>query len=95
MKAERLLAILTIFPNRKKISASALARELEVSLRTAYRDIDALAEAGIPVFATAGRTGRFELVKTLLWAINSLRQAKSAKFLPVFSFFPQSTRGKK
>lgn len=62
MKAERLLAILTILLNRKKISAPALARELEVSLRTVYRDIDALAEAGIPVYATAGRTGGFELM---------------------------------
>ena len=63
MKAERLLAILTILLNRKKISASALARELEVSLRTVYRDIDALTEAGIPVFATDGRNGGFELVE--------------------------------
>jgi predicted DNA-binding transcriptional regulator YafY len=63
MKAERLLAILTILLNRKKISAPALARELEVSLRTVYRDIDALAEAGIPVYATAGRCGGFELME--------------------------------
>lgn len=63
MKAERLLAILTILLNRKKISASALARDLEVSVRTIYRDIDALAQAGIPVYATSGRDGGFELVE--------------------------------
>jgi predicted DNA-binding transcriptional regulator YafY len=63
MKAERLLAMLTILLNRKKISASSLARELEVSVRTIYRDAEALAEAGIPVFATSGRDGGFELVE--------------------------------
>lgn len=63
MKAERLIAILTILLNRKKISASALARDLEVSIRTIYRDIEALAQAGIPVYATSGRDGGFELVE--------------------------------
>lgn len=63
MKAERLLAILTILLNRKKISAAALSRELEVSVRTIYRDIEALSESGIPVFATYGRDGGFELVE--------------------------------
>lgn len=63
MKAERLLAILTILLNRKKMSASALARDLEVSIRTIYRDVEALSEAGIPVYATPGRDGGFELVE--------------------------------
>lgn len=63
MKAERLLAILTLLLARKKVSASFLAKKLEVSVRTIYRDIDALASAGIPVFATNGRDGGFELVE--------------------------------
>jgi predicted DNA-binding transcriptional regulator YafY len=63
MKAERLLAILTILLNRKKVSAPQLAKELEVSLRTIYRDVEALAESGIPVFATQGRDGGFELME--------------------------------
>lgn len=63
MKAERLLTILNILLTRRKVPASALARELEVSVRTVYRDIEALSEAGIPVFATQGREGGFELVE--------------------------------
>jgi len=63
MKAERLLTILTLLLARKKVSASFLAKRLEVSVRTIYRDIDALASAGIPVFATNGRDGGFELVE--------------------------------
>ncbi len=63
MKAERLLTILTLLLARKKVSASVLSKKLEVSIRTIYRDIDALASAGIPVFATNGRDGGFELVE--------------------------------
>lgn len=63
MKAQRLLAILTLLLNRKKVSAAFLAHHFEVSQRTIYRDVDALAEAGIPVFATTGRAGGFELVE--------------------------------
>ncbi len=63
MKAERLLAILTILLNRKKVTASYLATRFGVSVRTIYRDVDALAGAGLPVFATQGRDGGFELVE--------------------------------
>jgi predicted DNA-binding transcriptional regulator YafY len=63
MKAERLLAILTILLNRKKVTASYLAARFGVSVRTIYRDVDALAGAGLPVFATQGRDGGFELVE--------------------------------
>ncbi len=63
MKAERLLAILTILLNRKKATAAYLAERFGVSVRTIYRDVDALAGAGLPVFATPGRDGGFELVE--------------------------------
>ena len=63
MKAERLIAILTILLNRKKATASYLAAHFGVSVRTIYRDVDALACAGLPVFATQGRDGGFELVE--------------------------------
>jgi predicted DNA-binding transcriptional regulator YafY len=63
MKAERLLAILTILQNRDKVSAASLAEELGVSVRTIYRDIDALALAGLPVYGTAGRDGGLSLVE--------------------------------
>src|ERR1700753_1171838 len=44
------------------MSARELARELEVSPRTVVRDIEALGSAGIPVYATRGRLGGFELM---------------------------------
>ncbi|ULQ58901.1 HTH domain-containing protein [Brucepastera parasyntrophica] len=62
VKAERLLAIITLLLNKKKISARVLAERFSVSTRTIYRDIDALALAGIPVYALPGRDGGFELI---------------------------------
>ena len=63
MQASRLLAILLRLNVRGRISAQRLADELEVSLRTIYRDIEALGAAGIPVYATRGRSGGFQLLE--------------------------------
>lgn len=62
MKAERLLALLTRLMSGKQLSSSTLAAELEVSVRTIYRDVDALSAAGFPVYATTGRDGGFRLI---------------------------------
>ena len=62
MRASRLLSMLALLHVRGQISARQLADELDVSLRTIYRDVEALGAAGIPVYATRGRTGGFALV---------------------------------
>jgi predicted DNA-binding transcriptional regulator YafY len=61
MQASRLLAILLRLQTEGRVSAMALAQGFEVSVRTIYRDIDALSAAGVPVYARAGRSGGFEL----------------------------------
>ncbi len=63
MKAERLLAILNILLTGKRVSSTELAKKLEVSVRTVYRDVEALSEAGFPVYATMGRDGGFGLIE--------------------------------
>ncbi len=62
MRASRLLRILLALTVRGRISATQLARELEVSLRTIYRDVEALNSAGVPIYATRGRNGGFQLL---------------------------------
>lgn len=62
MRASRLLSILILLQLRVRLTADALAREFEVSVRTIYRDIDALSAAGIPVYGDRGPGGGFQLL---------------------------------
>jgi predicted DNA-binding transcriptional regulator YafY len=62
MRADRLVAELLILQSRGRVTAAELAEELEISERTARRDLEALAIAGIPVYSQAGRGGGWSLV---------------------------------
>lgn len=62
MRADRLMAVLLLLQQREQLTAADVARELEVSERTARRDLDALAMAGVPVYSMRGRGGGWRLV---------------------------------
>jgi predicted DNA-binding transcriptional regulator YafY len=57
MRADRLLSLMLLLRARGRTTAQDLARHLEVSERTIYRDLDALSTAGIPVYAQPGTNG--------------------------------------
>src|ERR1700687_3933750 len=62
MRADRLVATLLFLQSRGRVTATEVAEELEVSVRTARRGFEALSIAGIPVYSQAGRGGGWSLV---------------------------------
>lgn len=62
MRADRLVSILMLLQTRGKVTATEVADELEVSERTARRDLDALGQAGLPVYSIPGRNGGWQLL---------------------------------
>ncbi|EPH94306.1 HTH domain protein [Enterococcus faecalis 13-SD-W-01] len=63
MKVERLLTLLMLLLERKNIKATELAEILAVSKRTIYRDVDSLANAGIPIYTTTGPNGGIHIME--------------------------------
>jgi len=62
MRAGRLITLLLVLQQRGRATAAELAERLEVSERTILRDIDELSGAGVPVYATRGPGGGFQLL---------------------------------
>lgn len=63
MRAGRLVSLLMILQREGRVTAAGLAARLEVSERTVLRDIEELSGAGVPVYATRGPGGGFELLE--------------------------------
>lgn len=63
MKLDRMLYIITYLLNHKKVKAQELAEKFEVSVRTIYRDIDSISQAGIPIVTYQGMDGGIGIVE--------------------------------
>lgn len=93
MRADRLLSLTLLLRHRGRMTAAALAAELEVSQRTVLRDVAALSTAGIPVYAERGRTGGFALLPGFSTDLTGLTPAEAVALLTSGSTTTPSTLG--
>ncbi len=75
MRTNRLLEMIYLLLNDRQQTAEELAKHFEVSIKTIYRDVDTLAEAGIPITKQQGINGGIVLSKH--YAINKSKLTKS------------------
>lgn len=90
MRIHRLISILLTIERSGKIKAKDLAKQLETSIRTIYRDIDLLNEAGIPLVTTPGPDGGIQFINGYNVKIENLAQEELTQlYLSSYGVIPQ------
>jgi predicted DNA-binding transcriptional regulator YafY len=83
VRADRLVAVLLILQRRQRVTAAEVAAELEISERTARRDLDELAMAGLPVYSERGRGGGWRLLGGARTDLSGLSAAEARALFAV------------
>ena len=94
MKVSRLVSIIMVLIDKKRMSAKELADMFEVSVRTIYRDIEAINMAGIPVHSTSGVGGGFEIMDNFKMDKNTFSEAEITTLLIGISSIPTIMKNK-
>ncbi|MDF2591156.1 MAG: transcriptional regulator [Clostridia bacterium] len=81
MQISRLFQIIYILLQKKSVTAGELAEHFEVSVRTIYRDIDALGQAGIPIYSSQGKGGGISLLDNFVLDKSLLSEKEQDKIL--------------
>ncbi|MCB5031492.1 YafY family transcriptional regulator [Streptococcus mutans] len=81
MRESRLFQIIYQLLTKKKVTAANLAKQFEVSVRTIYRDIDALSSSGIPIYASQGKNGGIQLDEDFVLSKSLLSQEEKEQIL--------------
>jgi predicted DNA-binding transcriptional regulator YafY len=77
MRADRLVALILILQRKGQVTAGEVAEELEISERTARRDLEALGTAGLPIYSTQGRNGGWRLLGDARTDLSGLTAAEA------------------
>src|ERR1700722_11476237 len=83
MKSSRILSALMLLQAHGRLSSRELAERLEISERTAHRDMEALSASGVPVFALRGVNGGWELAKGWRTRVPGLDEAELRSLLMI------------
>ncbi|MBE5663344.1 YafY family transcriptional regulator [Staphylococcus sp. SS60] len=92
MKISRLISIILLLNERKRVSANELSELMEVSKRTIYRDVEAINLAGIPVYSIPGVGGGFEIMENFKIDKNTFTENELASLLISNYNFPDNLK---
>src|ERR1700734_501822 len=81
VRADRLLSLVLLLQARGRVTARALAAETGVSIRTVYRDLEALSAAGVPVLSEPGPGGGCRLLEGYRFPLRGLRPEEAEALL--------------
>lgn len=92
MSANRLFEIIYLLLEKKRLTAGELAARFEVSVRTIYRDVDALSAAGVPIYATQGKGGGVALMDHYVLDRTTFTEEEQRQLLTALQSLPENAR---